>query len=151
MLQIRKILVPVDFSRHSAKALDYAIELARKFDASIHILHSYPIHVGGVTPYGVAFPESLERDWRAAAQQQLDAWGDKVSAAGLEVSLSLTPMAAAEAVAETAEEIGADLVVMGTRGLSGLKHVLLGSVAERTLRSAPCPVLAVKDAGAGDE
>jgi len=151
MLRIRKILVPVDFSGHSAKALDYAIEVAKKFEASIHILHSYPIHVGGVTPYGVAFPETLERDWRAAAQQQLDAWGEKVNAAGIEVSLSLTPLAASEAVAETAEEIGADLVVMGTRGLSGLKHVLLGSVAERTLRTAPCPVLTVKDPSAEDE
>ena len=59
----------------------------------------------------------------------------------------MTPTFPAEAIGRQAEEIGADLIVMGTRGLTGLKHVLLGSVAERTLRVAPCAVLTVKEAG----
>jgi nucleotide-binding universal stress UspA family protein len=93
----------------------------------------------------VAFPASLERDWRLAAQNQLDTWAEKVSATGVEVSLTLTPLIASEGIARVAADVGADLIVMGTRGLSGIKHVLLGSVAERTLRVAPCPVLTVKD------
>ena len=144
-MQVKKILVPVDFSDHAAKALDTAIDLARTFDASVHLMHSYPIQMSGLTPYGVDFPASLERDWRLAAQNQLDTWAEKVSATGVEVSLSLTPLIASEGIARTAADVGADLIVMGTRGLSGIKHVLLGSVAERTLRIAPCPVLTVKD------
>jgi len=60
---------------------------------------------------------------------------------------TITPMFACEAIVKHAEDIGADMIVMGTRGLTGLKHVLLGSVAERTIRTAPCPVLTVKTPG----
>jgi nucleotide-binding universal stress UspA family protein len=75
----------------------------------------------------------------------MDKWVAKVKSAGVAVESTVTPTAPVEAIERTAEEIGADLVVMGSRGLTGLKHVLLGSVAERTLRTAPCPVLTVKD------
>jgi nucleotide-binding universal stress UspA family protein len=148
MFTVSKILVPVDFSPHSEAALDAAIEIAKKFEASVHLLHAYPIHVGGVTPYGVTLPDTLERDWRKSAQTQLDGLAERVAQAGLHASASLSPSPAAAAVVETAEEMGSDLIVMGTRGLSGLSHVLLGSVAERTLRLAPCPVLTVKAEGA---
>ena len=57
---------------------------------------------------------------------------------------TLSSMFPSEVIAKTVEEIGADLIVMGTRGLAGIKHVMLGSVAERTIRIAPCPVLTVK-------
>ena len=60
------------------------------------------------------------------------------------VEQTLTPMLPSEAISSAAQELGADLIVMGTRGLTGLKHVMLGSVAERTIRIAPCPVLTVK-------
>jgi nucleotide-binding universal stress UspA family protein len=66
-------------------------------------------------------------------------------AAGVLAETHLVEFAAWEAIVETAKQIKADLIVMGTRGLTGLKHALLGSVAERTLRFAPCPVLTVKD------
>lgn len=144
-MQIRKILVPVDFSDHSARALDYAIELAKELSAGLHLMHSYKINVGGLSPYGVVLPETLDRDIRAAAERQLDEWADKVRAAGLAVEISITPIFPSEAIANTAEEAGADLIVMGTRGLGGLKHVMLGSVAERTVRIAPCPVLTLRD------
>ncbi|MEM7410145.1 MAG: universal stress protein [Myxococcota bacterium] len=144
MSLFQRILVPVDFSGHAAQALDTAIALAKRFDGSIDVLHSYPIAVGAMTPYGVPFPDTLEKDWRAAAQRTLDAWGEKVSAAGIPVRVHLTSLPASEAAVELAEDEGIDLIVMGTRGLTGLKHVLLGSVAERTLRHAPCAVLTVK-------
>ncbi len=65
--------------------------------------------------------------------------------AGIAVETHLTEGANAHAIVETAKKVNADLIVMGTRGLSGLKHVMLGSVAERTIRISPCPVLTVKD------
>lgn len=147
-MRFQQILVPLDFSSHSAKALDAAIELAKQFKGRIHLLHSYPIYVGAVSPYGIVLPESFDRDCREAAQREIGKWSDKVSAAGVAVETTVTPSPPVEAIERVAEEIDADLVVMGSRGLTGLKHVLLGSVAERTLRTAPCPVLTVKDAEA---
>lgn len=148
-MQLRKILVPLDFSPHSAKAMDYAIEMAKHFHGEIHLLHCYPVYVGAVSPYGIVVPESFDKECRDAATREIEQWAEKVKSAGVSVSTTVSPSAPADAIARTAEEIGADLVVMGSRGLTGLKHVLLGSVAERTLRTAPCPVLTLKDGGSG--
>ena len=93
-------------------------------------------------------PESFDRDVREAAERRTDEWRTKVMREGIEVEVSLSSRFPSLEISETASEVGADLIVMGTRGLSGIKHVLLGSVAERTLRLAPCPVLTVKT---GDE
>jgi len=144
MLEIRNILVPVDFSDHAAEALDHAVSLAKVLGARIHLLHCYAIRVGGVSPYGLVIPENLDREVRDAAVAKLGEWRAKVAAEGVEVEDSVTPLFPSEAIPTHAEQIGADLVVMGTRGLTGMKHVLLGSVAERTIRLAPCPVLTVK-------
>lgn len=144
MIEMKRILVPVDFSSDSARALEYAIELARQFQARIHLLHSYPIHVGGVAPNGMVIPESFERACREAAAKRLGEWKEKTSAEAVACDAAVTPLFACEAIVQQAEALGADLIVMGTRGLTGLKHVLLGSVAERTIRAAPCPVLTVK-------
>ena len=142
--EIRRILVPVDFSGHAQHALDEAISLALAFGAEVDLLHSYQIHPLVLEPYGVVPPETFERDLRVAARQRLCEWRDKLSAAGCKGQDHLTLQFASEAIAETAERSGADLIVMGTRGLTGFKHALLGSVAERTIRTAPCPVWTVK-------
>jgi nucleotide-binding universal stress UspA family protein len=147
MAGFRKILVPVDFSTHSARALQLGMELAKSFGAKLHLLHCYQINVGAISPYGVVIPESFDRDIREAASRQLAQWREKVTAQKLEVEAEISSMFPSEAIASTAERIGADLIVMGTRGLSGIKHVLLGSVAERTVRIAPCPVLTLKATG----
>ena len=147
MAGFRKILVPVDFSTHSSRALQTAIELAKAFGAKLHLLHCYQINVGAISPYGLVIPESFDRDIREAATKQLEQWRDKVAAQKIEVDSEVSPLFPSEAIASTAERIGADLIVMGTRGLSGIKHVMLGSVAERTVRMAPCPVLTLKATG----
>jgi nucleotide-binding universal stress UspA family protein len=144
MSRFRKILVPIDFSDHSSAALDLAIELAGTYGATLHLLHCYPIDPGAISPYGIVIPEGFDREVREAAGDQLARWADKAAAAKIPVEQHLSSMFPAEVIARTADEIGADLVVMGTRGLSGLKHVLLGSIAERVLRLAHCPVLTVK-------
>jgi len=149
MIAFKTILVPVDFSNDSAKALEYGIELAQRFQGKLHLLHSYPIHIGGIAPYGMVVPESFERDCREAASKRLAEWEAKAKASGIPVDSTVTPAFAVEAIGEEAERIGADLIVMGTRGLTGVKHVLLGSVAERTIRTASCPVLTVKGEESG--
>lgn len=141
---IRTILVPVDFSEHSAKALDLAIDLAKTFRAKIYLLHCYQVQPLGVTPYGIVIPESFDREIREAAGRHLGEWREKAAAEGIETEAALSGLFPSIAIGDTAAQIRADLIVMGTRGLSGIKHVMLGSVAERTVRIAPCPVLTVK-------
>jgi nucleotide-binding universal stress UspA family protein len=142
--EIRRILVPVDFSDHSQRALEEAIAFATTFGAEVHLLHCYPINAQAIAPYGLIVPETFERDVRMAALKRLAEWRDKVSAAGCKVQEHVSAQFPSEAIAEMAGRQKVDLIVMGTRGLTGFKHVLLGSIAERTIRTAPCPVLTVK-------
>ncbi len=143
MSRFKKILVPVDFSEHSTAALEAAVELARVFDSKIHLLHCYQIQPGSMSPYAVAIPSSYFPEIRDAASRHLAEWQEKHVPAGIPVETSMMSEAPSEAIVETAKKIGADLIVMGTRGLSGFKHVMLGSVAERTVRFAPCSVMTV--------
>jgi nucleotide-binding universal stress UspA family protein len=143
MAHFKEILIPVDFSDHSTAALESAIELARAFDSRLHLLHCYQIQPGGISPYGIAIPASYSAEIRDAASQQLATWQEERIPAGISVDVSIVSEVPSEAIVGTAKKIGADLIVMGTRGLSGFKHVMLGSVAERTVRLAPCPVMTV--------
>ena len=129
---------------HAESALGFAVDLAKGLGARIELLHCYPINPGGISPYGIVLPENLDRDMRDAASARMAEWREKVVSAGLDADVTLTPAYPSEAISATAEDHGSDLIVMGTRGLTGLRHVLLGSVAERTLRIAPCPVVTVK-------
>ena len=140
----QKIVVPVDFSDHAARALEMAIDLAKASKGKITIVHSYPINPILLSPYGVAMPPDIERSFREASDKQLAEWAGRARKAGVDVEIWTSSDTPSEAVVHRAEQIQADLIVMGTRGLTGLKHVVLGSVAERTLRYAPCPVLTVK-------
>lgn len=146
-LEIRKILVPLDFSEHSMKALATATDLAKKFGARIVLLHAYSASSYiGLSEQVVVPPDFFEMVHMAAARS-LGKAAEKASAAGVPVETRLSELPPAEAIVGTAHDLDIDLIVMCTRGLSGLKHLLLGSVAERTLRLAPCPVLALKADG----
>ena len=144
MIPIRVILVPVDFSAHSVAALDRAVDFAKAFGAKIHLLHSFAVPVHGVMPYDFTIPDGLWDGIRKAAESKLEEFRQRIVSAGVEASGEVSPTLPSEAILAAAGEIGADLIVMGTHGHTGLKHVLLGSVAERTIRLAPCPVLTVK-------
>ena len=144
MEQIQTIVAAVDFSIHSDRALEIAIDLGRRFGAGLHVVHAFGLPLPLVSPYEVAAPDAYLKESRDAAGLKLAAAADQVSAAGLQVETHLTEVPAAPAIARVAEEVGADLIVMGTRGHTGLKHFVLGSVAERTLRVATCSVLTVK-------
>ena len=144
MTQFAKILVPVDFSDHSTAAQETAVEIAKTFSAKIWLLHCYQLHPGGVSPYGIAAPASYHDDVREAGMQRLRERQEKIEAAGVPAEASVSSGFPPQAIIEMADDIGADLIVMGTRGLTGFKHLMLGSVAERTVRSPPCPVLTVK-------
>ena len=92
----------------------------------------------------VAVPEGLFEAMRESAETRVAEVAERISQSGVEASGHAVPEPASLAIIDEARRVSADLIVMGTRGLTGLKHVFLGSVAERTLRLAPCPVLTVK-------
>jgi nucleotide-binding universal stress UspA family protein len=140
----RRILVPLDFSKHSDRALDMAIELAREHGAEVHLVHAYELPAAVTMAYGIAIPQAVWDGVQEAATARLAAGRKKVESAGLKATTHLATAPAADAIVAAAESQKADLIVMGTRGLTGLKHVLLGSTAERTIRTAQCPVLTVK-------
>jgi nucleotide-binding universal stress UspA family protein len=143
---VQRILAATDFSDTGDHAAAVAASLAKQLGGELHLAHAFDVPLTVVTPYEITIPEGVIRDARTAAGRKLDAAAAALQSHGVAAKPHLTEVPAAPAIAELAKEIAADLVVIGTRGHTGLKHVLLGSVAERTLRLAPCPVLAVKSA-----
>jgi nucleotide-binding universal stress UspA family protein len=141
---VRRIVVATDFSAPGDHARDVGVSLAKQLGAEVHLVHAFDIPLAMVTPYEVTVPDGLIREAREAARKKLDAALAAVRQAGVTATGHLGEVPAAPAVADVAKEVKADLVVIGTHGRTGLKHVLLGSVAERTLRLAPCAVLTVK-------
>lgn len=143
MIKLKKILVPIDFSKFSAKALRYAEELAEKFHAEIHLLHAFetvPIMNGE----GVYFPPDVAAQEEEAARKQLDE--QKVNVPdSVPVVRKLNHGHPFVEVVRYAKENEIDLIIMGTHGRGAIAHMLLGSVAEKVVRKAPCPVLTVRD------
>jgi nucleotide-binding universal stress UspA family protein len=140
-MKIRTLLVPTDFSEHADRAVEYAGELARELGAKVEILHAYQAPLVELTPYHLALPVSVLEGVRDIAREKLEALCEKLAADGVEANGRLSEGIPAEAIVNAAADLKADMIVMGTRGNTGLKHVLLGSVAERTVRRATCPVL----------
>jgi universal stress protein A len=140
MLPIKTILHPTDFSEQSAHAFRVACAVARDYGARLVVTHIVAVPVYGTPDMGpmVPAPGILEDEMR----QALEAVRPSDPAIIVEHRLGMGD-AAGEIVA-LAREVKADLIVMGTHGLSGLGRLLLGSVAEAVLRRAPCPVLTLK-------
>ncbi len=147
-MNVNTILVPSDFSADAEKALSTATELAKLFGARIVVLHAYHVDIPMVSPMagGYALPQGFYEDLRSQATAQVEKLSKEAATEGIEATGIVLQEPAAFAIAAQAESLPADLIVMGTRGLTGLKHVVLGSVAERVVRTAPCPVLTVKAA-----
>ncbi len=145
---VNTILVPTDFSADAEKALSTATELAKLFGARIVVLHGYYVDIPVVSPMagGYALPQGFYEDLRSQATAQVEKLAKEAAADGIEATGIALQELAAVAIEAQAESLPADLIVMGTRGFTGLKHVLLGSVADRVVRTAPCPVLTVKAA-----
>ncbi len=143
-MEIKTILVPTDFSEHSTVAVQTAVDLAKTLGASLHLVHVLHFPVLVAAPGQVAIPQDLWTQIRDGAARKLEKAKQGVAASGVAAETHLSEGANAQAIVELAEKVKADLIVIGTRGLSGLKHVMLGSVAERTVRLAPCPVMTVK-------
>lgn len=143
IFQLKRILVPVDFSECSAKALQYALPFARQFGATLLVTHV-------IQPY-IPIPEMTGVDVELIEMQMREAAGRELKA----ICQSLPADVASERVlrighaptgiVDAAKELSADLIIVSTHGRSGLAHVFLGSTAERVIRHAGCPVLVVRE------
>jgi nucleotide-binding universal stress UspA family protein len=133
------ILVPVDFSESANQALAYAMQLARQLQARLTLLHV--IHTPAV---GGADLSAYMAHVEAGAQQAMAECLQRVQQAGLPVHSLLVQGVPWQAIVDTARDTHVDLIVMSTHGHTGLQHLLLGSVAERVVRLAPCPVLVAR-------
>jgi len=140
----KNILVPVDFSEHSQRALDYAVELAAKLDAKVHLLNVIGIPALGVPELGVALTaaviDNLVKDNQAALDKLADPRRKRASIGEVMLRTGDTR----DMILQACTEVNADLIVMGTHGRRGVSRALLGSVAESVVRTAPCPVLAIR-------
>lgn len=146
MIRLQKVLVPTDFSEPSAKALDYGKELARAFGASLHVLHAVEepfVHGWTSEGYLAALPEIREQALAEATRRLEEAVpADERSRQATELATRVgDPF---REILRYAKGRAVDLIVMGTHGRGGMAHLLLGSVAEKVVRTAPCPVLTVR-------
>jgi nucleotide-binding universal stress UspA family protein len=142
-LKIRKILVPLDFSPASMEALDYAVSVAKQFRAAIHLMHVHPPDEASSTPGAghllLQSAEAIER-----LNEELAGIHRKHAPTFCPENCHVRGGRPYQEIIGLAREIDADLIVLSTRGHSGLKHLLLGSTAERVVRLASCPVLVVR-------
>ena len=141
-----RILVPTDFSEPSDAALEYAKALATRFGASLHLIHVVEdALVTGVFGGEAYIPESMGvvEGMREDAEHRLNARLTPLERNRLRATVGVLNGPNAPTILNTAREWGIDLIVMGTHGRTGVVHALMGSVAERVVRSAPCPVLTV--------
>jgi nucleotide-binding universal stress UspA family protein len=140
----RKILLPLDGSELAEEALEAAVPLARGFGAPVLLLGVLDLTAGMYDVYSEAFsPVDLRTQLEGFLDQALGRAQKKLEAQGVRVSRSLRVGVPHEEIGALAQEEGVDLIVMTTHGRRGISHFLLGSVTERVIRTAPCPVLAV--------
>ena len=148
MSTFRKILVPVDFSEHSDEAVRVASDLAKLCGAPLTLVHVYqlpvyPLPEGAIFPPPEAVAEQL-----TTAGRDLDKLAATARAAGAPgVETVVRQGVPFSDIVAFARDGGFDLIVMGTHGRTGLKHLLIGSVAEKVVRKAPCAVLTIRGAG----
>jgi nucleotide-binding universal stress UspA family protein len=147
--RIQKILIPVDFSEHSRLALKYAHELASGCGAKLHLLH---VVDEVVTPD--FYPSVMPADGNATddlREQSIERMKELISemspTLASEAEVHVRSGRAAQAITDFAAELGADMLVIASHGLTGISHMLLGSVTELVVRRAHCPVFTVKGFG----
>ena len=143
MESAKKILVPVDFSFGSERAVEKAAELARVMDASVELMHVYQLPVFALPDSSITVSPTYIADLTDRAQRALEKHCAQLQADGIEASTTLMEGMPAQAIVDHANEIAAEMIVMGTHGHSGFKRFLLGSTAERVVRMASVPVLSV--------
>lgn len=147
MIKLERILVPIDFSEPSKKALEYALALAEVFGSEVVLLHVIPpvayAYETGMMSANIA---ELEEATRKNCEKNIRELEQNVVAGGVSCRTSVVEGVPFVEIVRTARDESATLIVIATHGYTGLKHVLLGSTAEKVVRKATCPVMVVKQA-----
>lgn len=146
-MKIETILVPTDFSPDATTALETAKGLARQLGCRIVLLHAYRVDLPHSTPDlggGFVLPDRFYEELGRSATKKVEELAEGVAKDGISASGIAVEDRPASAILDAAKRIPADLIVMGSRGLTGLAHVLLGSVADRVIRQSTCPVLVAR-------
>ncbi|QDU39996.1 hypothetical protein Mal4_43500 [Maioricimonas rarisocia] len=149
MIQLKKILVPSDFSDFSKHALRYGCELSNRFNSELHLLHVLQDIVALVPEPGMAFPAPGDYmdEMKQSASRALDDLPDEEWIRDVPVVREVRVGTPFLEIVRYARDLDIDLIVVGTHGRSGLAHVLLGSTAEKVVRKSGCPVLTVRPEG----
>ena len=143
MLTIKRILVPIDFTETSDKAFDFALELAERFGASVTAMHAYEIPVIGFPDGALVATVDIATRIQESGRKGLDAAVAARKARGIPIDSVLREGPAWEEIRALAEEMPADIIVIGTHGRRGIARALLGSVAENVIRTTKVPVLTI--------
>jgi nucleotide-binding universal stress UspA family protein len=145
-MTIKRILVPVDLSPNSLRALDHAVDLAKPFKAELAVLfvvepiyYAVPDFTGGAAAMGGVLDEQ-----RRSARAQLARLEQRYAKRRVKLRTHLQTGTPYQAIVDTAKQLRTDLIVMATHGRTGVTHLLMGSVAERVVRLATCPVLTLR-------
>jgi nucleotide-binding universal stress UspA family protein len=143
MIELRRILCPIDFSATSRRALDHALALARWYQADVKLIHVY--HVVPIAPFApeTTLAAPLAPEYRAQLAGELARFADTEREPSARLEFDVLEGSPAGSILQAALEWPADLLVLGTHGRSGIQRLLLGSVTERVLRQSRCPVLTV--------
>lgn len=140
-----RILTAIDFSENSDYAFDYALTLAKQFNAELTIMHviNEPVDLRGFYVPHISF-EQLEKEIEEGAIKMMEKFCQSRLSDFSPYNTAIVSGIPYEEVIRKAEEIGASLIVLGTHGRTGLDHLIFGSTAERIVRSASCPVLTIR-------
>lgn len=145
MKSITKILVPVDFSVHSSEAVRFAADMSRRYDATLELLHVFHVATYAL-PEGYVVPndDQLSQVMKEIESQLAAAKQAAIEAGVPGVQTTLVQGGITTEILRFAKDRACDLIVMGTHGRTGMKHLLMGSVAEQIVRVATCPVLTLR-------
>lgn len=149
-MQIKTILFPTDFSQGARAAMDYALSLAQDYKAKLILL--YVIQDISIAEWYIPSSISaadLVADMQKSAEQEMVKWGAEAAQKTQNIERLVKRGVPFVEIIGTAKERGADLIVIGTHGRTGIDHMLFGSTAEKVVRKSPCPVLTVRMAGKG--
>lgn len=144
--QIKKILVPIDFSDFSKSSLRYAVSFAKQFNAVIYIIYVVEpiIYPPDFSMGQIAIP-SVNAEWDERAKEELERLAKTEIPDGVKVKTILKNGKPFLEIIDTAAEENIDLIIIATHGHSGVEHILFGSTAEKVVRKAPCPVLTLRE------
>lgn len=146
MTEIKKILYSTDFSDCSKEAFPYALSLAAKYEAKIDLIHVVhePVNITGFVMAHISF-DVMEKEMAEVADKKLKAFCDENLKGDVEYAIHIKKGIPFKEITKAAEELGSDIIILGTYGTTGVGHLFFGNTAERVVRTSSIPVLTVKE------